>query len=140
MIIDEVRKWMRKCPLVKGKKVNVDYLGADIGAYTIDVVPAEPIVKTYTDGSTIRQFLFVFGSKEAYSADVLQNIENNGFFEKLQEWFEEQNRINSFPKLGTGKKAIKVEVTSTGYLFDESEDRARYQCQCKLSYYQDIQY
>ena len=66
MIIDEIRKYIRKCPLVRGKKINVDYLGADVGAYTIDVVPISPIVKQYTDGATLRQFAFVFGSKEYY--------------------------------------------------------------------------
>lgn len=138
MIIDEIRKYIRKCPLVKGKKINVDYLGTDVGAYTIDVVPISPIVKQYTDGATLRQFAFVFGSKEYYSSDVLQNIENAGFYEKLQDWFEGQTMKEDFPNLGKGKQVTKIEVTSTGYLFDETEDKARYQCQCRLVYYQDV--
>lgn len=137
MIIDKVREFIRTCPLVKGKRINVDFLGADVGEYTIDSIPSTPIIKHYVDGGSLRQFVFVFASKEYYSSDFLQNIENAGFYEKLADWFEEQNEKEDFIDLGEGKKAIKIEATSSGYLFDEEPDKGRYQCQCRLVYYQE---
>lgn len=137
MIIDQIRDFIRTCPLVEGKRINVDYLGADVGEYTIDVIPSAPVIKSYVDGGSVRQVAFTFGSKEYYSSDFLQNIENAGFYEKLAAWFEEKSQEEDFIKLGVGKKAMRVDITSSGYLFNEEQDKARYQCQCRLVYYQE---
>ena len=62
MIIDSIRNYIRGCPLINKGKVNVDYLGVDIGEYSIEPTPADPIIKRYADGGTLRQYLFVFSS------------------------------------------------------------------------------
>ena len=118
-------------------KLNVDFLGTQPTEYTIDSQPTTSIVKQYVDGSAIKQFVFVFGSREYYGPDVLQNIENSGFYEELSEWFDEQSKTGNLPTLKNGKKAIKIEALTTGYLFDATEDNARYQIQARLIYYED---
>ena len=52
---------MRTCPLLdEDGKVRVNFLGDTPIEYVIEEVPAEPIVKRYVDGSSIRQVLFIF--------------------------------------------------------------------------------
>ena len=136
MIIDTLRSYIRTCPLVSDGKINVDYLGAKAGEYTIDVSPETPIVKRYIDGGSLRKVNFVFGSREYYGADVLTNLENSGFYEEFSRWVEAQNVKGNLPSLDGGKIAQSIETLSPGYLLDSASDTAQYQIQCRLTYYQ----
>lgn len=138
MIIDKIREYFLKCPLIDElARINVDYLGVDPVEYTIDSVPSETIIKQYVDGGTLKQYVFVFGSREYYGSDTLQNIENSGFYEKFSEWIENQSDIGNLPLLEEKKRPFKIEVLTSGYLFDTSEENARYQIQMRLVYYED---
>ena len=55
------------------------------------------IIKRYVDGSSVRQFEFIFASRESYGQEVLQNIENSGFYEHFADWIEEKNKASEFP-------------------------------------------
>lgn len=139
MIINSLRNFIRECPYLQefngAIRVNVDYLGEESTVYSIEETPCEPIIKKYVDGSSKRQYQFVFTSRENYGADVLQNIDNCGFYEHFSTWLEEQNLIGNLPEL-ENKEALKIEATSTGYAFQTDIDKARYQIQCKLIYMQ----
>ena len=134
MIIDKVRDYIKTCPLLKNGKINVNYLGEDAVRYTIDNVPSTPTIKKYTDGSELRQFLFVFGSRESYDADVLANMDVSKFYEDFSEWVEQQNATGNLPKLESGMSAQGIEVLTTGYLHEIRTGNARFQIQCRLVY------
>lgn len=139
MIIDSIRKFIRTCPHLQefegAIKVNVDYLGEESTVYSIEEVPCKPIIKKYVDGTSVRQYEFVFASRESYGADVLQNIDNSGFYENFAEWLELQSNSGNLPKLGKPKECRSIESTTTGYAFQTDVDKARYQIQCKLIYF-----
>lgn len=136
-MIETVRQFLRTCPLLSGQKIQVDYLGGDPTEYTVDGVPAEAVVKRYAGGDSVRQFVFVFASREFYGPDRLTNIANSSFYEDFAAWLEAQSRAGNLPALGGGKEAIGIEAMSTGYLYDSGSDNARYQIQCRLVYYQE---
>lgn len=139
MIINALRDYVRTCPHLdtfnNAIKVNVNYLEPNTDTYSIEEVPIEPIVKRYVNGDSIRQYAFVFTSREPYGIDVLQNIDNSGFYEKFADWIENQNDNEIFPLLDNGLEPLEVKVTSTGYVIDVSEDTARYQIQLRLKYF-----
>ena len=138
MIIKKIREYFLDCPLIDNQsRINVDYLGVDAVEYTIDSVPADTIIKQYVDGGALKQYVFVFASREYYGPDTLQNMENSGFYEKFSNWIESQNYIGELPILSGNKQATKMEVLTSGYLFDTSDDNARYQIQMRLVYYED---
>lgn len=138
MIIDKIREYMLVCPLLdEFGKINIDYLGVKPTEYTIDSQPTTEVIKNYVDGGKLKQYVFVFGSREYYGPDELQNIENSGFYERLSRWFEEQTNIGNLPDLGEGKDSIKIESLTSGYLLSANEDSARYQIQARLVYYED---
>lgn len=138
MMIEKIREYFLGCPLIdEESQINVDYLGIEAVEYTIDSVPADPILKQYVDGGALKQFVFVFGSREYYNAQVTQNIANSGFYQEFSEWVNNENKQGNLPDLSGGKEPIKIEVISQGYLFDASEDNARYQIQLRLTYYED---
>ncbi len=139
-IIGALRDYFLTCPLMERGRINVNYLpDAGIGGemeYSIDTTPATEIVKSYINGDTLRQCLFVVRSVAEYGSDTLQNIANCGFYEKLSAWLEEQDEKENYPALPAGKQATKIAAQSTGYLFTTSPDAGKYQIQCRLLYKQ----
>lgn len=136
-IMEALRDYFLACPLMGNRKINVDFLPDNKREYSIDTTPATEVVKWYTDGSSIRQYLFVIRSVEDYGTDVLQNLANSGFYENLAAWMEQQTRAGKLPALPEGKQAQRIEAQSTGYLFLSGPDVGKYQIQCKLQYFQE---
>ena len=140
MIIDGLRTYIRKCPALrkynKAIKVNVDYLEDKPTTYSIEEVPSDIVIQKYVDGSSKRQYVFVFASRESYSEDVIDNINNSGFYEDFAEWLEEQNNNNNLPSIGDNKEVLKIEAITNGYAFKTDVDTARYQIQCRIIYLQ----
>ena len=92
MIIDAIRNYIRQFECLDAFndaiRVNVNYLEDNPDTYSIEETPCEPILKKYVDGSSKRQYQFVFSSREPYGADVLQNIDNSGFYERFADEVE----------------------------------------------------
>jgi hypothetical protein len=135
-IIEAVRAYLSTCPLLAGDKLNVDFLPEDAVGYSVDVVPVNPVIKAYLDGSSNRQFLFTLATRAYYGDLIRQQIDNLGFFEGFGEWLEAQSRSKNLPDLGDGRMARKIEVTTSGYIFAPESELARYQIQCRLHYFQ----
>lgn len=139
MIIDAVKKYIETCPLLKRGKINVNYLGDEPVKYSIDTVPASPVVKRYTDGGELRQFLFVFASREAYDANALENMKVSQFFEEFENWVSTQDIKRIYPVFDDKKlTATKIETVTSGYMYDVTRTTARFQIQLKLTYRKDV--
>lgn len=139
MIIESIRKFILTCPFLnessdEGIRLNVNYLGEDSTVYSIEEVPCEPILKTYINGDSERQFQFIFCSREPYGANEIQNIKNSGFYEDFAEWVEEQNDFKNFPILERKCQSEEIKVLSPGYAFQVATDKARYQIELRLKY------
>ena len=138
MIIDGLSTYIRKCPALrkynKAVKVNVDYLEDKPTTYSIEEVPSDVVIQKYVDGSSKRQYVFVFASRESYSEDVIDNINNSGFYEAFAEWLEEQTNNDNLPFIGDDKEVLKIEAMTNGYAFKTDVDTARYQIQCRMIY------
>ena len=138
MIIDAVKEYIQKeCPYVSGKKIKVNNLGEKPVSMSIEQVPGSPVIKKYVDGGSQRQMIFVLAAREEYTEPDWKQIEVAQFYEKLQNWFEEQNAKKTFPDIGDGLKPLRFEVSSSAYLMSSDYTTARYQIQCKLIYYKE---
>lgn len=142
-IIEAVREYIMTCPLLEDlARINVEFLPEDTSTYSIESVPTQTIISTCIDGSTTRQFVFVFASRLSYTEELKNNIENSGFYEAFENWLEENSENGVFPTLAEGLTPTKIEAMSSGYLFDISGDlsNARYQIQCRLIYEKEKKY
>lgn len=140
-IIECIRDFISGCPLLKnGVLLNVDRLGSTEIEYTIDGEITNPVLRRYTDGSSLRQFNFIFASREKYGSDTLQNIANSGFYEDFADWIENQSNSGNLPILDKYRIPQYIEVQSGGYVFDTDDSTARYQIQLNFVYYQDRRY
>lgn len=135
-LIDNIRKFILTCSFLQDGRVNVDYIGEEMG-YSIDPLPCDPIVQRYTDGGAKKQFQFAFTSQEEYDQDSRINIENSGFFQMFDEWLEKQSFNENFPELGKGKNPISMETLNSGYLYDVNGVNAKYRIECRLIYEQE---
>lgn len=134
-VIQSVQKWLKTYSGLSGR-LDVDFLGEDAEAYSVDTIPCEEIIKRYKDGGTLKQFQFAVSSRRFYEQNIKQNTSNLQFFEDLTAWVEKKARARELPAMDKGRTAQRIVVTSTAYPFVVSEDgKARYQIQMRLEYY-----
>lgn len=133
-IIEYIRSYIMKFPELKDGCFLVDFLGNQPIEYVVETVPCDPVYKKYTDGSCMKQFLFVFASREFYSEDVSRCLENNAFYERFEDWITERNFNGILPDLGDTRCPVSIEVLTGGYAFDTDTNTARYQIQLCLLY------
>lgn len=132
-ITDKIIDFFLKCPLIDDKSpISADYIGDEIGTYSVDGSPSETILKTYVDGSTERQLIFDFTSRE--SVEAYNNEKNITFYEKLAEWVETQNNEGVLPELSYPLIAEQIKVLTHGYVEQMSANKAIYVIQMKLVY------
>lgn len=137
-IVESLINFFLTCPEVASltSNIKVDFLQENGNSFSIEPIASNPFVSNYIGGGGERQYAFSFAVKFNYSDEARMNIENSEFFEKLEEWLEEQNRKGNMPLLSDGKYADTIEVTSNGYLFGVTQDMryGRYEIQCRLLY------
>ena len=132
-VIECIRDFIMTFPELKDDCLMIDYLSDKPIEYSVESVPCDRIYKKYTDGGCIKQFLFVFASREAYSADINQLIENSAFYEHFENWILDtsQETLNAFLD---SRNAVGLNILTGGYLFDADYNNARYQIQLRLLY------
>lgn len=135
-IIEAIREYISNldCMATFENAINVNYLGGENDSFSIEEVPCNPIVKKYLDGSTLRQYQFVFCSREPYGAEILQQIENSTFYEDFANEIEEKNNNDILPTIDN-MEAMSLEITSNAYTVSVTDDTAMYQINLNLKYY-----
>ena len=133
-VTESIRNYIMDCPELKDGCLLVDFLGDKAVEYTIEPVPCDPVVKKYTDGSCMKQFLFIFASREFFSEDVNLCLDNLGFYENFEAWIEQQNDEGILPELDGDREPFSLEIVTKGYAFSAEADTARYQIQLRLLY------
>ncbi len=136
-IIESVRNYILSYPDLKEGCLTVDYLGDKPVEYMVETVPCDPIYTQYVDGDCVKQFLFIFASREYFSADINQAIENLSFYEDFESWIWDNNQVGNLPDMGDGRSPVSIEVLTRGYSFSEDANSARYQIQLRLLYEED---
>ena len=133
-IIEAIRNYISilDCMKTYENAININYLDSEVDSFSIEEVPCEPVVKHYVDGSSIRQYQFVFCSREPYGAEILQNIENSTFYEDFANEIEEKNNKGILPSVDGARS---LEVTSTAYTVSVTEDTSMYQINLNLKYF-----
>lgn len=136
-MIESIRDFISECPLLNNGRVNVDYIGEDM-SYSLDPLPCDPVISTYVDGGTKRQFQFAFTSKEEYDEDARVNIDNSEFCQMFEDWLDEKNFSEDLPSLPDGRIPIEFETLNKGYLYDIDGALAKYRIECRLLYEQEV--
>ena len=140
-VIASVRAFIQDYPGLSAfdDLVGVEHLPEDTKSYAIEAsVTSQPIKRRYINGDTERRFNFVLASREYFGADVAENIDVAEFYEDFSDWLERCTINNELPEMDKGKRAIKIQALTNGYVFNADATKAQYQIQCQLIYYQKL--
>ena len=134
-MISEIRKYFFDLGIIdENSNINVDFLSNEPIQYVIEPIPVEPIIKAYKDGGSLRQFVFQFGSREYFGADVIQNMANTEFYEDFSALIEDNNKKGVLPKI---KGIQSIECLNNGTINEDNTDNAKYVIQMRITYYKD---
>lgn len=134
-MIDKLRTYFFELGIIdENSNINVDFLSNEPIEYVIEPIPIEPILRQYADGSSLRQFVFQFGSREYFGADVAQNMANTEFYEDFSALIEDNNRKGVLPEID-GIQSI--ECLSNGTINEDNTNNAKYVIQMRITYYRD---
>lgn len=141
MIIEAIKNYIGNLDCMKTfeNAININFLDGTADNFSIEEVPCKPVIKKYLDGSTKRQFQFAFCSREPYGSEVIQQIDNSGFYEEFTDEIESKNDKGILPIGENNIEPLSLEVTSTAYVVSANggtdEDTAMYQINLNLKYY-----
>lgn len=134
-MISKIRQYFFDLGIIdENSNINVDFLSNKPIEYVIEPIPVEPIIKPYKDGGSLRQFVFQFGSREYFGADVIQNMANTEFYEDFSELIEDNNKKGVLPKI---KGIQSIECLNNGTINEDNTDNAKYVIQMRITYYKD---
>lgn len=136
-IMEGLTAYFLKCPLLKDGVFRVDALGSEPIEYALESAVTSPVLRTYVDGSSIRQYQFNFNSREAYSMDRILAIQNESFYEDFCNWVEEQSLLENLPEMPQGCEARALTVLAPGFMLDATMENAFYQVQLQLQYFKE---
>ncbi|MBQ7985931.1 MAG: hypothetical protein IJ304_01530 [Clostridia bacterium] len=139
MIIDAVREYMLSCPLLAGKKININCLGTKMRSFSIDNAASESVIKKYCDGSSLKQAVFTLAVRDRYDEKLNENLYVMKLLEEVEDWIYKQNILKNLPNLADGNLVPRsIEVTKSGHLHDTSMGSGRWQLEFKMVYKQSV--
>lgn len=135
---ENLRMWLRTCPAIdKMSRFGIDNAGQDPTEYTIYSTPSTIAYKRDILGEVYiapeQEVSYVFACLFPFSMDILQNLNNLGFFSEIMEWIYQQNKAKNFPEIEEGM-VMSIMPTLTPYVFSADSDSGRYQIQLKIKY------
>lgn len=138
-VASKVKEFIETCPFLEefGQAtfpvVNMDLLEDNPVMYSIESTPAEPVVKRFVNGDTLRQYVFSLCSRTLYSPG--ENLQTAEFYEKFSDWLEECTKEKKLPLLEGKEQSKSIRATTGGYLYDNQGTSCQYRIQCQFIYY-----
>lgn len=129
-IVEGLIKWLQDYQS-EYLDIQVDQLDAIEEAYGAFKLPESNITK-YIDGSEDVQEYYIFAIRKPTAQDF-QRISNNDWLEKLDEWIKTKTDNKEFP-IVDGVVFYDVEITSSFYLSETSEEDGVYQLTLMVNY------
>lgn len=120
----------------KYKKINADFLGLEVNNYSLDKIPTASEVETWLTGTKICRDVYSFRSRNPYSSDRLNNLNNIGFFEEFESIIKSNNDNGIWPEI---KNIESIECLNCGTFnnVDASGKTAVFDIQLQIVYRED---
>lgn len=132
-MIEKIRQYLIDNNIIdENCRINVDFLGEEPTEFAIVPIPVDPILEKYIDGSSLRQYQFQLISVNSYGADVIQNMENSSYYEKLYTLIEDNNSNEILPNIDG---IYSIECLNNGSILDAGTNTARYAIQMRITYF-----
>ena len=113
-------------------QINAYMLSNDINNYSLDKIPTESTVERWITGVEIHQDTYYLRSRMSYSQDVINNLENIGFFEQFEEKIKSNNEKDILPDIDGIEK---IECLNPGTMVANQDGKtAEFEIQLRIRY------
>lgn len=113
------------------KQLNIDFLSKDAGNFSLDKIPMQKVIESWIVGSNLCQDTYSFRSRMKYSADVINNMKNIGFFETFEKKIHDRNKNRALPDID-GIESI--ECLNCGSVNNANTNTAELDIQIRITY------
>lgn len=113
------------------EQINVNFLSNDINNYSLDKIPTEKEVETWIIGDELYKDLYSFRSRMNYSADVISNIENIGFYEEFEKIIKGRNKLGILPDI---EGIESIQCLNCGSMVNANTNTAEFDIQIQIEY------
>ena len=116
------------------EQINVNFLSNDVNNYSLDKIPTQTEVNNWIIGNVVHREVYSFRSRMNYSADVVSNIENIGFYETFARIIKQNDDNNILPDID-GIESIKC--LNCGTMNNANTNTAEFDIQIQITYRDD---
>ena len=113
------------------EQLNVDFLSNEPDNYSLDKIPVDPVQEQWIIGNFLKRDVYSFRSRMNYSADVINNIENIGFYETFEKIIKQKDDANDLPDI-EGIQSIKC--LTCGTMNNANTNTAEFDIQIQIEY------
>lgn len=113
------------------QQINANMLSNEIDNYSLDKIPTSTIVEQWIIGPAVKRDVYSFRSRVAYSQDVINNLNNIGFFEKFERIIKENNDNGILPDIDNIES---IECLNCGTLNHAETNTAEFNIQLQVTY------
>jgi hypothetical protein len=117
------------------EQINVNFLSNDINNYSLDKIPVQTEGTGWIIGNIMHRDVYNFRSRMNYSADVISNIENIGFYEAFEKTIKQNNENKILPDID-GIESI--ECLNCGTMNNSTTNTAEFDIQIQITYREDL--
>ena len=113
------------------EQLNIDFLSDDVNNYSLDKIPVQTEQNGWIIGNVLYREVYSFRSRMNYSADVVSNIENIGFYETVEKIIKQRNENNVLPDI-EGIESIRC--LNCGTMNNANTNTAEFDIQIEIQY------
>ena len=113
------------------EQLNVDFLSNEPDNYSLDKIPVAPNVNQWIIGNALKRDVYSFRSRMNYSADIISNIENIGFYETFERIIEEKDDKNELPDI---EGIQSISCLNVGTMNKANTNTAEFDIQIQIEY------
>lgn len=119
--------------LVKAKKyqINANMLSNDINNYSLDKIPTASTVEKWITGLAIHKDVYSFRGRFAYSQDVINNLNNIGFFEIFENTISTNNKNGNLPEI---EGIESIECLNCGSMSNANTNTCEFDIQLQIKF------
>ena len=113
------------------EQINVNFLSNDINNYSLDIIPTQTNGNGWIIGNILQREVYSFRSRMNYSADVISNIENVGFYETFAKIIQQNNENSILPDI---KGIESISCLNRGSMNNANTNTAEFDIQIQIEY------
>ena len=135
ILIKEMAEYLSGCPYLDKAGIKINYLEGKPLAFSLKMLPVEPVVKRYADGGAVCEAQFLLSFRQEYSRAEAGNRAAAELCENVEAWICDQNNKGMLPDLGQEATPLSLAVAKSFGITPSGGIDARFEATLRLNYF-----